>query len=300
MKKLIAFVIAVLLSAASLTASISPATATLITYEDDAYTNGDLEYGSDGELIPDIYNIDYVDVQDGGGNYRTYFWVTLAGDVNVAQDSYSWDSSSNWTGQGTTGQGTIALYIDADRDGSEDYGIWLNSFTDSNQYETVNIWDFGIEEYLDCTADIMGSDGPTMQLMFAIDQTCLTLPKNFSFGVNSYYTDVDGNISSDNAPNEADWFDATNPWLSFAAGNPSISGTKKVGKKLTANLGAWSSRATVKYQWYRGTAKISGATKKTYTLSAKDRRKKIRVRVVVSRASYFTVTRYSSYTAAVK
>jgi hypothetical protein len=44
---------------------------------------------------------------------------------------------------------------------------------------------------------------------------------------------------------------------------PKIGGTAKAGKKLTAKAGTWGP-GTVKltYQWYRGSSKIKGATKK--------------------------------------
>lgn len=64
------------------------------------------------------------------------------------------------------------------------------------------------------------------------------------------------------------------------ATRPSISGRTKVGKKLTAKPGSWTPAGlTFGYAWLRNGNAIGGATKKTYVLKAKDRGKKISVRV---------------------
>ncbi len=62
---------------------------------------------------------------------------------------------------------------------------------------------------------------------------------------------------------------------------PTLKGTPSVGKKLTIrSKGAWAPAPTsFSYQWLRGGKKISGATKSSYRLTAKDRRKKVSVRV---------------------
>lgn len=63
---------------------------------------------------------------------------------------------------------------------------------------------------------------------------------------------------------------------SIALGNlvaitPTITGTTRVGKVLTANHSAWTAGTTMKYQWYRSGIAIPGATLKTYRLGLKDR-----------------------------
>jgi hypothetical protein len=66
---------------------------------------------------------------------------------------------------------------------------------------------------------------------------------------------------------------------------------------LTVALpGGSVTEASVKYryQWYRGTTAITGATKSTYTMTSSDKRKDVKARVVVSKSNYVTVTLYSS------
>ncbi|MGV8909395.1 MAG: peptidoglycan-binding protein [Propionicimonas sp.] len=80
----------------------------------------------------------------------------------------------------------------------------------------------------------------------------------------------------------------------LTAKNPKISGTRKVGKTLTAVPGTWSpSGVTLTYGWYRGSAKVAGATKVTYKLVKADKGKKISVRVRGTLAGYRTVEKAS-------
>lgn len=82
---------------------------------------------------------------------------------------------------------------------------------------------------------------------------------------------------------------------------PKVTGKAKVGRKLTAKPGAWSPRpVTLKYQWLRNGKVVKGATRATYKLSAKDRGKRVSVRVTGVRAGYATLARTSGKTAAVK
>jgi hypothetical protein len=85
-------------------------------------------------------------------------------------------------------------------------------------------------------------------------------------------------------------------------GKPTIRGTVKVGKKLTANATyAPSTVAVTKtYQWYRNGKKISKATSLTYKLTKKDRKKKITVKVTLTAYGYYVVTGTSSKTKSVK
>ncbi len=74
--------------------------------------------------------------------------------------------------------------------------------------------------------------------------------------------------------------------------SPRISGTKRVGKKLKATAGSWTPwPPKVSYQWLRNGKTIKSATKNTYKLTRADRRKRVSVRVTVSRAAY---TNYSA------
>ncbi len=82
---------------------------------------------------------------------------------------------------------------------------------------------------------------------------------------------------------------------------PKISGTAKVGKTLKAKAGTWKpSGAKFSYQWYRGSSKISGATKSSYKLTSKDKGKKITVTVTGSKSGYLSVAKTSKTTGSVK
>ncbi|MFT3888599.1 MAG: hypothetical protein QM713_10610 [Arachnia sp.] len=81
---------------------------------------------------------------------------------------------------------------------------------------------------------------------------------------------------------------------------PTISGSAKVGKKLTAKPGTWKpSGVSLSYQWLRDGKAIKGATKSTYTVTTSDKGKKLSVQVKGSKSGYTTVTRTSAKTATV-
>ena len=88
---------------------------------------------------------------------------------------------------------------------------------------------------------------------------------------------------------------------SLSAAKPTISGTAKVGKKLTAKPGTWKPSGVKRsYRWLRNGKSISGATKSTYTLKKADVGKKISVKVTGKKSGYTTKTVSSKATAAVK
>jgi hypothetical protein len=79
------------------------------------------------------------------------------------------------------------------------------------------------------------------------------------------------------------------------APKPTISGTAQVGKKLTANPGAWKpSSAKLSYQWYRGSSKIAGATEKTYTPTKADKGRTVKVKVTAKKSGYTTTSKFSA------
>lgn len=87
---------------------------------------------------------------------------------------------------------------------------------------------------------------------------------------------------------------------SLSAKTPVVSGTAKVGKKLTARSGAWGPMpVTLRYQWYANGKKISKATKSTYKVASKDKGKKITVVVTGSKTGYTTVAKKSKATKSV-
>ena len=82
---------------------------------------------------------------------------------------------------------------------------------------------------------------------------------------------------------------------------PTIAGTKRVGKKLTARPGKWSpAKLTLSYQWYRNGKAIKKAKKKSYKLTAKDRGKRISVKVTAKKSGYYTISKSSKKTAKIK
>lgn len=60
---------------------------------------------------------------------------------------------------------------------------------------------------------------------------------------------------------------------------PAISGTPKVGVKLTAAAGAWPTGSTLKYRWYANGEEIVGATSSTFTPTAAHLGKRLEVGV---------------------
>ncbi|WP_137844446.1 carboxypeptidase-like regulatory domain-containing protein [Microbacterium sp. 2FI] len=83
----------------------------------------------------------------------------------------------------------------------------------------------------------------------------------------------------------------------LTAATPTISGTKRVGNTLTAIPGTWGpSVVTLKYQWYRSGAAISGATSTTHKLVSADIGKTMSVKVTGSKTGYTTTSKTSAAT----
>lgn len=80
---------------------------------------------------------------------------------------------------------------------------------------------------------------------------------------------------------------------------PRISGTVKVGRKLSVSRGTWTSGTTFTYRWYAGGTAIRGATASTLTLTKAQKGKTITVKVTGKKSGYTTVTRTSRATAKV-
>jgi hypothetical protein len=78
---------------------------------------------------------------------------------------------------------------------------------------------------------------------------------------------------------------------------PKISGTTRVGSKLTAKAGSWTSGTSLKYQWYANGRAISKATKSTLVLTSSTQNKRITVKVTGSKSGYKTVSKTSKSTA---
>ncbi|MCW2539800.1 MAG: hypothetical protein JWN95_1525 [Frankiales bacterium] len=82
----------------------------------------------------------------------------------------------------------------------------------------------------------------------------------------------------------------------FAAVVPVISGSLGVGKILTATPGHWTPPAAFRYQWYRGTVPLVGATGSSYRAVLADGGTRLRVAVTATSAAYTSATVYSAYT----
>lgn len=81
---------------------------------------------------------------------------------------------------------------------------------------------------------------------------------------------------------------------------PTVSGILRAGHVLTANPGAWTSGATLRFQWYRSGVVIPGATGRTYRVVAADRADALKVRVSGSLSGYTPATRFSAPTTLVR
>jgi uncharacterized protein YkwD len=87
---------------------------------------------------------------------------------------------------------------------------------------------------------------------------------------------------------------------SLAGAVPRITGPAKVGYSLTAVPGIWGpAPVTLRYQWYRSGAAITGATAATYRPGAADIAKSLSVRVIGAKAGYSNTVKASAGTAAV-
>jgi hypothetical protein len=81
---------------------------------------------------------------------------------------------------------------------------------------------------------------------------------------------------------------------------PAIHGTATVGQVLTAIPGAWGpGTVNLTYKWYRGTARIAGATSSTYTPVHADLGKTITVKVTGAETGFTTATAASAPTTVV-
>ncbi|GAA2225081.1 hypothetical protein GCM10009851_05900 [Herbiconiux moechotypicola] len=86
------------------------------------------------------------------------------------------------------------------------------------------------------------------------------------------------------------------PLAFTTAPTPTVAGTARVGATLTATTGTWSPAPTLRLQWNRDGAPITGATGQSLTLGAADAGHRITVTVTASRAGYTTTTRTSAAT----
>lgn len=78
---------------------------------------------------------------------------------------------------------------------------------------------------------------------------------------------------------------------------PEVSGSARVGRTLTGSVDPWGpGEVSLGWQWYRGNAKIDGATGRTYRLVAADEGHTIRLRIRGSAANFTPELRFSEPT----
>lgn len=82
----------------------------------------------------------------------------------------------------------------------------------------------------------------------------------------------------------------------LVAPTPTVSGTAKVGSKLTAVPGSWTSGTSLSYQWLANGVAISKATGSTFTVTSAQRGKTITVKVTGTKSGYTTVPKTSAPT----
>lgn len=119
----------------------------------------------------------------------------------------------------------------------------------------------------------------------------------YAWGTNVFGTFGNGKVSKQSAAprTKPALVKAPAPTKLTATPTPKITGTKKVGKTLTAKPGTWKPSGVKRsYQWYRGSAKIDGATKSTYQLTSRDKGKKITVKVTGRAPGFATKTKTSA------
>ncbi|KQV74996.1 hypothetical protein ASC61_08295 [Aeromicrobium sp. Root344] len=80
---------------------------------------------------------------------------------------------------------------------------------------------------------------------------------------------------------------------------PTITGTPKVGRTLSAHHGTWSPTPTWHYRWYANGSPISGATGSSYVVTTSRAGQRITVKVSGSKAYYVTASRTSARTSTV-
>lgn len=84
------------------------------------------------------------------------------------------------------------------------------------------------------------------------------------------------------------------------AATPKVTGTPKVGKKLTVTPGAWTAGTSFSYQWLANGKAIGGAKGTSLKLTAKLRNKRISVRVTGQLDGYTSASAVSKATGKVK
>ncbi|MGO4599716.1 hypothetical protein [Terrabacter sp. 2RAF25] len=86
----------------------------------------------------------------------------------------------------------------------------------------------------------------------------------------------------------------------LVAPTPTLTGTARVGSRLTLRAGTWGpAPVSLSYQWYRSGVAITGARGTSYVLQAADRGRTVKVAVTGRKASFATTVRLSPATSTV-
>lgn len=80
---------------------------------------------------------------------------------------------------------------------------------------------------------------------------------------------------------------------------PTIVGTAKVGRSLSASAGSWSQGTTFTYQWFAGSSPIKGATKSTFVPTAAQVGQRLSVKITGTLDGYITTAKTSAQTSPV-
>lgn len=78
---------------------------------------------------------------------------------------------------------------------------------------------------------------------------------------------------------------------SLTAGEPSVSGTARVGSVLTVVPGGWTTGTSFTYRWLRNGVAITGATSTSFKLTELDRGQRVAVRVTGSKPLFVSLTK---------
>ncbi|MEE3126499.1 MAG: hypothetical protein VX494_04745, partial [Actinomycetota bacterium] len=84
--------------------------------------------------------------------------------------------------------------------------------------------------------------------------------------------------------------DGTDPTKLVNKNEPTVTGTAQVGRTLTADNGDWTNAPTFTYQWLADGTDITGATSRTYLLTAGEEGKVVSVEVTARRDGFEPVT----------
>jgi hypothetical protein len=95
---------------------------------------------------------------------------------------------------------------------------------------------------------------------------------------------------------------STSPVLegTLRAATPKVSGTPKVGRRLSVTRGTWTSGTSFSYRWLANGRSVKGATRSTFVVPRSVKGKRISVRVTGRKSGYTTVTRTSARTGTVR